>query len=130
MNTITSEYISGYITMMEQQRNLESGALNELKDVLIGYFSNQTPEQHAIWSSKQAYIGLGTALIAAAELKVDATPMEGFDPKLFDDVLNLTEKGLHASVIMSLGYRDTPNDYLASMAKVRLPVNEFSIKIA
>ena len=129
LNTITSDYITGYVAMMEQQRSLERGALNELKDVLIGHFLNQTPEQHAIWSSKQAYIGLGTALIAAAELKVDATPMEGFDPTLFDDVLNLTEKGLHASVIISLGYRDTPNDYLASMPKVRLPVNEFSSKI-
>ena len=63
----------------------------------------QSREQNIIWSDKQAYIGLGTALIAAAELKVDATPMEGFDPKLFDEVLGLSEKNLHASVIVSLG---------------------------
>jgi nitroreductase/dihydropteridine reductase len=129
LNKITSEYIADYVAMMEEQRNLDSGALNGLKDMLIAYFSTQTPEQNAIWSDKQAYIGLGTALIAAAELKVDATPMEGFDPKLFDDVLGLSEKGLHASVIISLGYRDTSNDYLASMPKVRLPINEFSSKI-
>lgn len=129
LNKITSEYITGYIAMMEQQRNLENGALNVLKNTLTGYFSTQTPEQNAIWSGKQAYIGLGTALIAAAELKVDATPMEGFDPNVFDDVLGLSEKGLHASVIISLGYRDTSNDYLASMPKVRLPINEFSSRI-
>ncbi|MDQ0593601.1 nitroreductase/dihydropteridine reductase [Chryseobacterium ginsenosidimutans] len=128
-NEITNDYITDYIEMMEQQRSLEAGALNILKDTLIGYFSTQTPEQNAIWSSKQAYIGLGTALIAAAELKVDATPMEGFDPKLFDDVLGLSEKGLHASVIISLGYRDSANDFLSSMPKVRLPINEFSTKI-
>jgi len=129
-NEITSDYITGYIAMMEEQRNLESAALDGLKDMLIAYFSPLTPEQNAIWSDKQAYIGLGTALIAAAELKVDATPMEGFDPKLFDDVLGLSEKGLHASVILSLGYRDAANDYLASMPKVRLPINEFSSKIS
>jgi nitroreductase/dihydropteridine reductase len=129
LNKITNDYIADYVAMMEEQRNLESGALNGLKDMLIAYFSPQTPEQNAIWSDKQAYIGLGTALIAAAELKVDATPMEGFDPKLFEDVLGLSEKGLHASVIISLGYRDTSNDYLASMQKVRLPINEFSSKI-
>jgi nitroreductase/dihydropteridine reductase len=129
LNEITSEYITGYISMMEQQRNLENGGLNGLKDMLTAYFSPQTPEQNAIWSDKQAYIGLGTALIAAAELKVDATPMEGFDPNVFDEVLSLSEKGLHASVIISLGYRDTANDYLASMPKVRLPINEFSSKI-
>ncbi|RYE20385.1 MAG: NAD(P)H-dependent oxidoreductase [Sphingobacteriaceae bacterium] len=128
-NKITSEYITDYTSMMEQQRNLENGALGGLKDMLIAYFSPQTSEQNAIWSDKQAYIGLGTALIAAAELKVDATPMEGFDPNVFDDVLGLSEKGLHASVIISLGYRDAANDYLASMPKVRLPINEFSSKI-
>jgi nitroreductase/dihydropteridine reductase len=129
LNNITSEYIADYVSMMEEQRNLEPGAMKAFKDVLIANFSAQTPEQNAIWSSKQAYIGLGTALIAAAALKVDATPMEGFDPKLFDQVLNLSEKGLHASVIISLGYRDAINDYLASMRKVRLPINEFSTKI-
>ena len=129
LNKITSEYIADYVTMMEEQRDLENGALISLKDGLTSFFSTQTPEQNAVWSSKQAYIALGTALIAAAELKVDATPMEGFDPKLFDDILELSEKGLHASVIISLGYRDAANDYLASMPKVRLPINEFSSKI-
>lgn len=128
-NEITSDYITEYVEMMEQQRDLEKGGLKMLEDTLISYFSTKTPEQNAIWSDKQAYIGLGTALIAAAELKVDSTPMEGFDPKLFDEVLGLSEKGLHASVIMSLGYRDQANDFLASVPKARLPVNEFSTKI-
>lgn len=128
-NKITSEYIAEYVAMMEEQRNLETGTLNDYKDLLISHFSTQTPEQNAIWSGKQAYIGLGTALIAAAELKVDATPMEGFDPAVFNDALGLTEKNLHASVIISLGYRDTANDYLATMPKVRLPIDEFSTKL-
>lgn len=129
-NKITTDYITSYIEMMELQRNLERGGLKILEDTLIDYFSPQTPEQNAIWSDKQAYIGLGTALIAAAELRVDATPMEGFDPKLFDEVLGLSEKGLHASVIMSLGYRDADHDYLALAKKVRLPTDEFSTRIS
>lgn len=129
-DAITSDYIRDYVEMMEEQRNLEKGALNVFEDTLIRHFSVQTPEQNVIWSDKQAYIGLGTALIAAAELKVDATPMEGFDAKLFDEVLGFSDKGLHASVILSLGYRDESNDFLASMPKVRLPINEFSISIS
>lgn len=128
-NKITSEYIAEYVAMMEEQRNLETGALNDYKDLLISHFSTQNPEQNAVWSSKQAYIGLGTALIAAAELKVDATPMEGFDPELFNTILGLSEKNLHASVAISLGYRDTANDYLAAMQKVRLPIEQFSTKL-
>jgi len=50
--------------MMELQRNLEKGGLKILEDTLIDYFSPQTPAQNTIWSDKQAYIGLGTALIA------------------------------------------------------------------
>lgn len=129
LNEVTSEYITDYVTMMEQKRNLESGSLDGLKDMIIPHFSAQTPEQHALWSDKQAYIGLGTALIAAATVKVDSTPMEGFDAKRFDEMLGLSEKGLHASVILSLGYRDAANDYLASMPKVRLSIDEFSTKI-
>ena len=128
-NEITTAYIKEYVGMIEQQRNLENGGLKMFEDTLIDYFSPQTPEQNVIWSDKQAYIGLGTALIAAAELKVDATPMEGFDSKLFDEVLGLSERGLHASVIVSLGYRDAENDYLASAPKARLPIDEFSTRI-
>ncbi|OXA93759.1 NAD(P)H-dependent oxidoreductase [Flavobacterium hercynium] len=125
MNRITSDYITTYVAMMEQQRNMESGTLKGFEDTLITHFSTQTAEQNSVWSDKQAYIGLGTALIAAAELKVDATPMEGFDPAKFDKILGLTEKGLHSSVILSLGYRDAENDYLAAMKKTRLSLDEF-----
>lgn len=99
-----------------------------MEDTLINYFSTQSPQQNTIWSDKQDYIELGTALIAAAELKVDSMPKEGFDPKLFDEVLGLPEKGLHASIIMSLGYRDAVNA-LESAPKPRLPIDELYSRI-
>jgi nitroreductase / dihydropteridine reductase len=129
LKEVTDQYITSYVAMMEQQRNLPSGTLNDFSNTLISYFSSRTTEENAIWATKQAYIGLGTALIAAAEIKVDTTPMEGFDPNLFDDVLNLSEKGLNAAVIVSLGYRDEDNDPLASRSKVRLPITDFSTTI-
>lgn len=125
-NEVSTAYIEEYIQMAEKQRNLPEGAMDDLKNNLISYFSSNNTETNAIWASKQAYIGLGTALIAAAELKIDTTPMEGFDAQQFDEVLGLKAKGLHAVVILSLGYRDTENDYLANMSKVRLPIQEFS----
>lgn len=126
LNRITIEYIEDYIKMSERQRNLPEGGLDDLKNALVSYFEPQTADANVIWSDKQAYIGLGTALIAAAELEVDSTPMEGFERKQFDELLGLSEKGLHTTVILSLGYRDAENDFLASMKKVRLPINEFS----
>jgi nitroreductase len=71
------------------------------------------------WTGRQAYIALGTALIAAAAEGVDATPMEGFDPAAMDVLLNLKDKGLHSMAIVALGYRDEEKDPLAKMKKVR-----------
>lgn len=125
-NEVSSAYIEEYIKMAEKQRNLPDGAMDEFNKKLTGYFGANTTDENAIWASKQAYIGLGTALIAAAELGVDSTPMEGFDAQQFDEILGLKEKGLHTVVILSLGYRDTENDYLVDLPKVRLPKDEFA----
>jgi nitroreductase len=83
--------------------------------------------QHA---ARQAYIGLGTALIAAAEEHVDATPMEGFDPKAVDAVLNLKERGLRSLVLLPLGYRAEEGDWLVKLQKVRRDRDAFVTEVA
>ncbi|WP_163397282.1 nitroreductase family protein [Flavobacterium fluviatile] len=126
---MTSTYIDDYIAMTENQRGLDAGALSGFRNGLHSYFGAIDTEQKALWATKQAYIALGTALIAAAELKVDATPIEGFSTSVIDEVLGLKEKGLHSAVILALGYRDSEKDYMAAMKKVRLPVKEMVTKI-
>ncbi|MDR1876704.1 MAG: NAD(P)H-dependent oxidoreductase, partial [Flavobacteriaceae bacterium] len=69
------------------------------------------------------------AIAAAAELKVDATPMEGFDNEALDELLELKKSGLKSVTILPLGYRDETNDWLANLAKVRHPKEEFLIQI-
>ena len=81
--------------------------------------SSQSPADMNTWSAKQAYIALGTGLAAAALEEVDATPMEGFNPKKLDEVLGLTEKGLKSTVLLMLGYRDASKDQTANAKKVR-----------
>ncbi len=70
-------------------------------------------------AARQAYIALGIALVAAAELEVDSTPMEGFDPASVDAILGLPDKGLRSVVLLPLGHRDPTGDWLLPMAKVR-----------
>ena len=65
------------------------------------------------------------AIAAAAEQKVDATPMEGFSSKELDELLKLTGSGYKSSVILPLGYRDEANDWLLHMKKVRIPKADF-----
>ncbi len=79
------------------------------------------------WNSRQAYIALGFLLETAAMLGIDATPMEGFDPAQFNEILGLTDYS--AVVLVAVGYRDAENDWLAPLPKVRKPQDELIVRI-
>ncbi|MGR6747918.1 nitroreductase family protein, partial [Aeromonas veronii] len=82
-------------------------------------YPQRTPEENFQHAARQAYIGLGTALIAAAEEQVDATPMEGFTPEKVDEILNLRSRGLRSVLLLPLGYRQADGDWLVNLKKVR-----------
>src|SRR5690606_41478984 len=74
---ITREYIDDYMNLIAKERNISVSELADFQKALeFNFLQKSTPEENAIWAAKQSYIGLGTALIAAAELQVDSTPME------------------------------------------------------
>lgn len=56
------------------------------------------------WADRQAYIALGFALAACAELGIDSCPMEGFSTYDFDAILELPEN-MKSVVCMTIGYR-------------------------
>ena len=91
--------------------------------------SEKDPESFFSWTARQVYIALGTALVAAAEEKVDSTPMEGFNSKALDELLKLEEKGLKSVVLLPLGYRDENTDWLLNLPKVRRPIDNLVIKL-
>lgn len=72
------------------------------------------------WTEKQVYIVLGNLLLGAAMLDIDACPIEGFDPAVLNQELNLRERGFTASVIVALG-RHAENDYNKKLPKSRWP---------
>ena len=61
--------------------------------------------------------------------EVDSTPMEGFDNKALDEILNLGDKGLKSVAIMPLGYREADQDWLANLKKVRKPRELFVTEV-
>ncbi|MBP4138362.1 NAD(P)H-dependent oxidoreductase [Flavobacterium geliluteum] len=128
--TVTEEMIDNYIQFVANERDMSVDDLVDFKTAIKGGILHRTDEEHFTWSAKQAYIGLGTGLIAAANLEVDSTPMEGFDTEKFDSILGLKEKGLKSVVLLALGYRDAENDYMVNLKKVRLPLSEFAIEIS
>ncbi len=111
------------------ERGIPISAMDDYKARLWGMYEPLGSEWHATHAAKQAYISFGLAIAAAAEQKVDATPMEGFDSKALDEVLGLSEKGLKSVVILPLGYRDTSGDWLVNLKKYRTPKDEFITEI-
>jgi nitroreductase len=115
---ITEADIQAFINNVATTRSIPVPVLDGYKSMMLNTVGALPAEQQQIWATKQAYIALGTALAAAAEQKVDACPMEGFDAAAFDKILGLTKKGLKAVVIMPIGFRDD-SDATSHYAKVR-----------
>lgn len=126
IENLSETHVDEYMQRMADTRGLPVEALGDFRKILVANISGKTQEENFIWATKQAYIGLGTGLAAAAELRIDSTPMEGFNPAKFDEMLGLKEKGLRSVVLLSLGYRNVEKDPFVNAAKVRLPLEEFT----
>ena len=124
--SINQEDIDSYIELVAKERDIPVENLTDFKTSISSHILSQTDNDNFIWSAKQAYIALGSGLIAAATLKIDATPMEGFDSEKFDKILGLKERNLKSVVLLALGYRDEENDFLAKLKKVRISKQEFA----
>ena len=120
--------VDTYIDYVAKQREIPVEGLKGMSDMIKGSLSNMTQEQKVSWAQRQAYIGLGFALTAAAVEGVDSTPMEGFNPPAVDRILGLQDYGLMSVVILPLGYRDIENDYLSNAKKVRREDDAFFIR--
>lgn len=111
------------------ERDLPRGRFGSYTDKIKEMYNAQTPEEHFAHTARQSYIALGLAMAQAAELKVDSTPAEGFSNAKVDEILGLEKLGLKSVTLLYLGYRDSENDYLAHMKKVRIPMDEFVIRM-
>ena len=126
-------YTTERINMMFDLVNTERGLINEgwenYRQMLLGSYPSRDAQTNFEHAARQAYIGLGAALIAAAFEEVDSTPMEGFDPKALDEILGLKAKGLRSVVILPLGYREESGDWLVNLKKVRRPRDQFITEV-
>lgn len=120
---MNGDYVDEYIQLVADTRGLDltkiSGFGTYIKDSLTG----KSPEFIVNWNKRQTYMGLSTLLAAAAELRIDSCPMEGFEPGKYDEILGLTDRGLTATVIATVGYRSA-DDATQAHKKVRLPLEE------
>lgn len=99
-------------------RGLKKKGWENYRQMLLNNYPQKDAEENFNHAAKQAYIAFSQGIAAAFE-EVDSTPIEGFDPAALDKILGLREKGLRSCVILTLGYRDSDNDWLANLKKVR-----------
>ena len=123
----TDERIDKQFNYITDERGLPRGRMSSYTDRLKKLYLNQTEKENFVHTARQAYIGFGLAIAQAAELKVDCTPMEGFNTDELDELLDLRSRGLRSVLLLPLGYRDAENDWLEKMKKVRKPKEDFVI---
>tara|TARA_B100000795_G_scaffold266982_1_gene251025 strand:- start:210 stop:839 length:630 start_codon:yes stop_codon:yes gene_type:complete len=110
--------IDEYLQLKADAQEMNVDDLQGYGDFMKTSLSYKSENEMENWSAKQAYIGLGNLLIAAAELKIDACPMEGFEVEKYNDILDLKRQGLSAAVVVPVGYRSV-DDQSQFAVKVR-----------
>ena len=128
-DTYTAERINHMFDLTNAQRGGSNEGWENYRKMLLGTYPARDERTNFEHAARQAYIGLGAALIAAAYEEVDATPMEGFDAKALDEILNLPARGLRSVVIVPLGYREEDKDWLVNLKKVRRPREQFITEV-
>jgi len=125
----TAERINHMFDLTNQVRGFENEGWENYRKMLLSTYPQRDAEANYQHAARQAYIGVGAALIAAAFEEVDATPMEGFSPEAIDEILGLRDRGLRSVVIVPLGYRQEEGDWLAKLEKVRRPRDQFITEV-
>ena len=118
-DTYTADRINKMFDLTNTVRGFENEGWENYRQMLLNGYPQRDPEVNFNHAAKQAYIAFSQAIAAAAFEEVDATPLEGFDPTAVDEILGLKEKGLRSCVMLPVGYRDTENDWLVNLKKVR-----------
>lgn len=118
-DTYTEERINKMFDLTNEIRDTKNEGWENYRQMLLNAYPKKDAEENFIHASKQAYIALGIAMVAAAFEQVDTTPIEGFDPAAADKILGLREKGLRSVVLLPVGYRNANKDWLANLTKVR-----------
>ena len=118
-DTYTADRINKMFDLTNTVRGVKNEGWENYRQMLLSSYPQKDADENFNHAAKQAYIAFSQAIAAAAFEGVDSTPIEGFDPAALDEILGLRPKGLKSCVMLTLGYRDAENDWLANLTKVR-----------
>jgi nitroreductase len=128
-DTYTADRVNAWFDLVNEVRGAQGEGWEKYRNSILNSYVPRSAEVNFEHASKQVYIALGIAMLAAAMEEVDATPMEGFIPAEVDRILGLESKGLKSVLLLPLGYRNPEKDYLINAKKVRKSMSNFVHKV-
>lgn len=120
--------VDKYFDLVQKIRNTEDTIIDPFKKFLTSEIEKKSQEELFAWNKNQAYLALGNLLTVCALEKIDACPMEGFIPEKYNEVLNLDEQNLSATLVLPIGFRAN-DDYMKDLKKVRKQIDDVVIEI-
>ena len=115
---LTDDHVDAYVENVISTRNSDPESVKNYGGFMKKNFAGMTDEDKLTWASKQAYIALGQLLHTCANLRIDATPMEGFIPERYSEILDLNAKHVTPILVCPIGYRHA-EDATQHLNKVR-----------
>lgn len=115
---VYDDHVDTYMKNIVQIREVTLESTAQFGDYIKQVVSKLSQKEKEEWNSKQAYIALGQLMHTCATMRIDATPMEGFDSNRYNEILGLKEKNLKATLVCAIGYR-SEEDAAQHRKKVR-----------
>lgn len=121
---LEEKHVDNYMNSISLVRGVGIETLEKFKATIVrDMIDGPRGREVEAWAKMQAYIALGFIMQAAALMKIDACPMEGFDPKAYDELLGLKGSGYQSAAAIALGYRHQECRF-QHMKKVRFSKEE------
>lgn len=123
--TLTEAHLRRVLDKEESDGRFPNAEVKNAQDQGRRYFAglHQGSEAELVaWEARQAYIGMGFLLLAAAGMGVDATTLGGMHFEKVDEILGLAAKGQKSVMACALGYRSS-DDWNADAPKSRFPLD-------
>ena len=121
--------VNEYFSRQNLERKIPDSMTDGYRTRLLEHIAKESETENHHHAAKQAFLAAMCAMMAAAERRVDCTPMEGFEAEKIDALLDLPAQGLRTTLLLPLGYRDENNDWLLRMKKVRREGNTFATQL-
>lgn len=113
--------------MSDGNEEIRKNELAGYENMVRGFVNGLDSSKLMTWSEKNTGIALGFALAAAAELKIDSCPMDGFDQNAVKNILGLKDEFLPIAYL-AIGYR-ADDDIVEERPKWRFPIQDLIKKI-